>query len=530
VRSRTQSTPQSQDKRSTWGGSEGYSYSALASAGSPTRRVLRRQEKRRSDLSALLEGSRPTSISAPATPDLNGVQEEEEDGHATMHASSDDEMPFGSAALHLQRGRRVIGMNALGFPSSYPDSPPRSSPPTMLRHNLLSHSPLSASIASPSGSSRFTSMQTTKHPLSLSALNHSLNGAIAAKRYAAAHLLALRFEEEEDDQYWGDVREVMSLLASALADSTGRLAAALEDAEQHRLYEQIPTPASSRRSSAQILGPVKTHEQQSFAPMPSEFARFAVHVEAITSALTDARESLEACVTTLRDESALPSSATTRNAALRAVADNPAVQAYERLRRELGLALRECERGRERLLGLVAPAAGPESDEEDEDVPALAHDVSDESDKGHPPPASPEAASPLFGADAVLVHAPPPAATALSEGLEALLAERLPPQGIEQVFEAEPDALTSFVRERSKMPREERIRQAKVRRASGLGLSLGEVGRVAPLALGGRERWGPSGEVVDELKDVIWKVAERRRRMAEEAHKAGTLEHAGGPS
>ena len=34
------------------------------------------------------------------------------------------------------------------------------------------------------------------------------------------------------------------------------------------------------------------------------------------------------------------------------------------------------------------------------------------------------------------------------------------------------------------------------------------------------ERWGPGGDVVDELKDVIWKVGERRRRMAEAARSA----------
>ena len=30
-----------------------------------------------------------------------------------------------------------------------------------------------------------------------------------------------------------------------------------------------------------------------------------------------------------------------------------------------------------------------------------------------------------------------------------------------------------------------------------------------------REKWGPGGEVVQELKDVIWQVSERRRKMIE---------------
>ncbi|KAI0028933.1 hypothetical protein K488DRAFT_73381 [Vararia minispora EC-137] len=513
ARQRTPSVP-AHDKRSTWSGGGGLSYSALASAGSPSRRVLRHHEKRRSDLSALLEGSKSTSASAPATPDLPEVQEEDtavERLGQTITVPSDDDPSFGSTALHLRRDRLRSGMNALGFPVSAPGSPPRSPPSTSsLRHSRsLGHSPRSASSVS---SSRFTSMHTTRHPLSLSALNHSLTGALAAKRYAAAHLLALRFEEEEDDQYWEDVREVMELLTSALADAAARLSVSLEEAEQHHLIEQNPTPISSRRSSAQI--PQK--HAQSFAPMPTQFSRFAAHVEAMTSALADARENLEACVSALRAETP------TTDTSLYAVAENPAVQAYERLRRELGLALRECERGRERLLDLVAPPAPtPNSESDDEaDIPALLHDVSDESDKGHGiAPVSPEAASPVL-ADAVLVHAPPPTTDAMTEGLEALLADRLPPQGIEQVFEAEPEAMTSFVRERAKLPREERIRQARAKReAAGLGLTLGSVTE-APrkgLGLGGPERWGPSGEVVDELKDVIWKVGERRRRMAEAA-------------
>ena len=32
----------------------------------------------------------------------------------------------------------------------------------------------------------------------------------------------------------------------------------------------------------------------------------------------------------------------------------------------------------------------------------------------------------------------------------------------------------------------------------------------------GRERWGPGGEVVQELKDVIWKVGEKKRKMSQQ--------------
>lgn len=71
-----------------WNGS----YASLANAGSPTMRVMKRREKRRSDLSALLNtslaGSRsPTSSQSPELP-------------------STEEEPFGPSALALRRKRQ----------------------------------------------------------------------------------------------------------------------------------------------------------------------------------------------------------------------------------------------------------------------------------------------------------------------------------------------------------------------------------------------------------------------------------------
>jgi hypothetical protein len=94
--------------------------------------------------------------------------------------------------------------------------------------------------------------------------------------------------------------------------------------------------------------------------------------------------------------------------------------------------------------------------------------------------------------------------------LLAASSHHLPPPGIEQVFESETGNSPAFTRERSKMTREERIKLAKARRESGGGVVGAD--EHAPKI----ERWGPGGEVVQELKDVIWKVGERRRRMTEE--------------
>ena len=68
-----------------------------------------------------------------------------------------------------------------------------------------------------------------------------------------------------------------------------------------------------------------------------------------------------------------------------------------------------------------------------------------------------------------------------------------------------------FTRERSKLTREERIALSKKRRDSGIGLSSDE----RPVGKVGMETWGPGGDVVQELKDVIWQVGERRRKMTE---------------
>ena len=117
-------------------------------------------------------------------------------------------------------------------------------------------------------------------------------------------------------------------------------------------------------------------EMTSFAPMPSHLARFAAHVDAISSALNDAREQLEQCVATIREDKS-PDFSTVPQAdgpsadpfGLEGASENPALQAYDRLRKELGYALRECERGRERLLDILAPPkARNETDEEDDET------------------------------------------------------------------------------------------------------------------------------------------------------------------
>ena len=406
--------------------------------------------------------------------------------------------------------------------------------------------------------SKFTNLQSTRHPLSLSALNCAVQSAIAAKRYTCSHLLALRFSDEEDEGYWEDVRSVMGLLISTLADASSRLSEALDEAEQQNLRDQIPTPPCVDLSfegettfrDEQSYNPThkspKRPTQISFAPMPNHLSRFAAHVTAISAALDDARDNLEQCISTLKEDSSPSSSFSGPSQELRRSRNSPklaestpeeaeaeipiALQAYERLRRELGLALRECERGRDRLLEIVNPPV-PSDEEEFDDLPSLGHDLSDDSEKTDPiSPAlddeSDMAAPVKVGKVSTLVvgsEGGDGGGTLIDDVTSHLLltatTKHLPKPGIEEVFEADMGTKAIYSRERSKLTREERIKAAKARRESGLGLGVIDGGRgsqdddVEPQKMRGIEKWGPGREVVQELKDVIWKVSEKRRKM-----------------
>ncbi|CDO69688.1 hypothetical protein BN946_scf184851.g76 [Trametes cinnabarina] len=393
-RQRTISSPTTSpaDKRATWNGS----YAALALAGSPTGNLLKRKSMhRRSDLSSLFPPMPSlSSISAPVSPQahspvpkspLEDVAEEENDPTEGLEFKG----YFGAAALELQRKRKTAAFEVFGIPPpSYASSagPSLSDPPLRSPVRASLHSRANSG-ASPtfSSSSRLTSVHTTRHPLSLSGLHLALQGALSAKRYTCSHLLALRFNEDEDDTYWENVRSVMALLTSAFADASSRLVEALDDAEKRRIKDEHPTPP---------VGPTRLVRDGSISPLRAEF----------------------------------------------------------------GL---ESRRAR-----------------------TMAEMVS---------------------------FAPMPSA------LSRFGAHHLPPPGGEQVYEAETSSGAPFTRERSKLSREERIKIAKARRASGIPVlsstlaSADDAERYQPRG----ERWGPGGEVVQELKDVIWKVGEKRRKFSE---------------
>ncbi|KAF9038637.1 hypothetical protein BJ165DRAFT_1531697 [Panaeolus papilionaceus] len=543
-----------ENKRSTWNGS----YSSLAFAGSPTSPLYRRRDRHRANISDLFSSN---ASSAPVTPmptspnvQLASVPEFF-DG---MPTSSSEQFTlssnhFGAAALELQRIRKTAAIEVLQTPT-----PPASA--SLFDHRSPRSPPMfSSSIAS---ASKFTSSQPAKHPLSFAALNYAVQGAVAAKRYACAHLLALRFNEEDDEGYWEDIRSVVGLLTTSLTDTCARLAEALEEAERQKLREQVPTPGPHQQTHEDspphpIRQPRSRETSGSFAPMPSHLSRFAAHIAAIQSALDDARDDMDECMVALKSDPSAPSSTAGSTRRLRhsrsltRMLSSPpsnysssinsnvngglegeeprALQAYERLRRELGMALRECERGRERLLEIINPKPLVSSDDEDEeefeDLPGLGHDGSDDSDR-------PGASSPMSDDEGDVRHPCAVAGVVEESGdlalddatshlLLAASAQHLPLPGVEEVYEAETGPLVAFARERSKLSREDRIKIAKARRESGqsiLGSARGGLGGDDDdERKGGVEKWGPGGEVVQELKDVIWKVGQRKRRMTDTA-------------
>ena len=541
----------------------------------------------------------------------SGVDRSERAEGEGLSVTASDCDQFGRAALDVRRKYMSGGLEA--FRRTGHDSVGSSGPSS--RHQPSSLSP----------SSRFTLLQTSRHPLSISALNLALQGALSAKRYTCSHLLALRFEEEEE--YWEDVRSVMALLTTSLVDATERLMEALDEAEKRRIKDETPSlPSLSREASAspsnpatsplqkaiplqscprsppitlpphsrshsqtqsypqplylpQSLTPIPRHLQShsastsssvppnandsdfptmarakqpfrsieqmmSYAPMPSHLMRFAAHVDALTCALNEARDNLEQCVTALRDTA----SGKTRDSISPDVSlDDPfadpqsqgssptttntttAIEAYERVRKELGLAFRECERGRDHLLHHIHQlTTPPPQDVEDvfsgsdtEELPPLGHDNgTDESaeERGSMTVAALLQTSMLVANASLGVE---DGDDSFSRHLQSQLEDPHPKFiGVEEVFEADTEDLGGFKRERSRLTREERIALAKAQRErKELGLSSTD-DWVTNLS-GTRDRKisggvGPGVEVVQELKDVIWRVGERRRKMTEQ--------------
>ncbi|KAF8307787.1 hypothetical protein DL93DRAFT_1979284 [Clavulina sp. PMI_390] len=468
-------------------------------------------------------------------------------------ASESPEDTFGSSALAITRHRRKTAALKRGFglSGSRPGSPLKNSTTSSPRPSSMSQFTHQTSpLPSPSTpASKRDSVQTSpRRGRSINALRTSMDRAVMSRRYAASHLLALRFEEDGSDPYWEDVASVMNLFSKSILETASSLADALNEYLAARMAEQIPTPPSSRIRNLHDLSfsaplspspspPLRGHrglpsvELSSFAPMPSDLAQFASHMDIMSTSIETAQRELRICLDALQSAPGTPDGDETAEAQAvdtKDVLTHQVMNAYARLRRELGNALLECERGRRPL---NATLGGDGSDQE-------APSGSEESTGLLPAAAGVAPISPAMsdlslpaeletGADDS-VAAENEDDDVFDEFINAKRLEELNASRIaaimgtknpfaepapEQVFEATIPATTTALREKSKISRAERIRQMRERRAAGGASVLSDIPGSSSDERGAEKKAGrgPGGDVVQELRSVINLVSERRR-------------------
>ncbi|PVF92808.1 hypothetical protein CPB86DRAFT_743722 [Serendipita vermifera] len=391
---------------------------------------------------------------------------------------------------------------------------------TPQRHSLSATRSAGSLRPSPTASTRFTTMQSMRNPLSMHSLDIILQTALSSKRFTCAHLLALRFDEEEDDFYWEDVRSVMALLSTSLEDESSRLSEAMDEWHRNRLRDSRPsvtsTPSPSPKESTMptnLLPPRKRREPISFAPQSTNAAKMVAHVKSISCALDQAYDNLENCASLIQqydDNSDVEAAAMdTIEASAQLV-----MTAYEALRRELGLALRECERARSPLLAILT------SHSQDDNAP---EDTSADLDLSDRDSTIAEDSFPLDSPSRAGAGSPPPAYVSRGPSqivddvtahlLAGATATGLPPPGAERVFEADSETTVGvYKKKRSSLSREQRIALAQAKRRLARSLISGD-GSVDHQDQPSQP--SPMGsDVVEELKQVIGLVNARKQRMA----------------
>jgi len=364
---------------------------------------------------------------------------------------------------------------------------------------------------SPSSASRFTAMQSMRNPLAIYSLDAALQSALASKRFACAHLLALRFEDEEDDMYWEDVRSVMSLLSTSLEDETARLSEAMDEWHKSRERDARPSATStpSPVATPEPYLPQRRHRQlPSFAPQSSQMTKAKTHIDSIAEALDRAFGELETCVSSLHqhEADAAEASSSERSAQV-------AMSAYESLRRELGIAIRDCERTRGPILSILHDRNPDTTEPGDASNEPLEQGSMPDMTQGGDP-------FPLDSPTRAGASSPPPAYVSRGPSqivddvtahlLASATATTLPPFGVDRVFEADSGpTVKPYTKERSTLSRAERIALAQARRRNVRQdtLSIESERRLAPAVM-------PGIDVVEELKQVINRVNERKKRMA----------------
>lgn len=325
-------------------------------------------------------------------------------------------------------------------------------------------------------------------PLTTPALQAACLGMHLKRRRVACSLLALRWTEEADG-YWQDVREALEQLREGIERETLKLGAILAGQadpglEAEERYQRLTPPWSGGLPFA----PSVQKQNGDFAPTTSDKEKMEGHVVIIQKALERAWE--EAAM--LRRQLAGDQSGSAEELDL-----GPSARNWAGLREELGIMVREVERGRETLASLSEGARQPlqesaETVDTSGNAPTFLR-TWDDTDALPPRSVS-------VGTTANTDLASP---ERQHDGDDA--PEVLAPAGLDEIYEADlsiperPDDLGL-----GKMGRAERVGMMKLARAEGL--TLGEymrrnMGRGEDVVVKKREEGGQ--KVVDELKGVL---------------------------
>lgn len=269
--------------------------------------------------------------------------------------------------------------------------------------------------------------------------------------------------------------------------------------------------------------------------MPTDLAQFAAHMDTMSKSIITAQKELRVCLDALQSPPTSPEDAEpVADGCDREELTQQVMNAYARLRIELGTALRECERGRSPLTATLQVNALPESIvEEDTELgpvhtpgpappsPALSHsslglntELEIEVDTSTPPQLNLDVFDQFIYSRRVENSIATPSQPSLGGSSKNPFAHPDP----EQVYEATIPPVTMQLREKSKLSRAERIRQMRERRAAGGATVLSDIPGSSSderasekNGKSGRGQMGPGGDVVQELRSVINLVSERRR-------------------
>lgn len=337
-------------------------------------------------------------------------------------------------------------------------------------------------------------------PLTVPALKAACLGIHLKRRRMACCLLGLRFRGVANG-YWKEVKATLDDLIEAIVTEKEKLELARHEAQKsagaltslHALanLDYLPPWSISKRAVTD------------FAPRSSNQEVMLGHIDALQSALTKAWVDLVAV----------------QGGVVRG--DKTAPNSWNTFREDLGIMVREWERGKDVISRLImTDLDGIDNDEEaitreTREVPEFlkAWEDGDESDI----PTELKREAPSFEPEISLgTHEP-------YEGCQ----EQLPPPGLDEVFEATSLPARSDETALSGLSRDERIRLMKDARVKGISLSdLLDGEKALGDKVAEREVRANGGEVVSELRGMIGMI--RRRKGHEDFEPEISIEEASG--